>query len=204
MLEEICKTGRMMYAKGLVCACEGNISVRTGDNEIWATPSGVRKGMLTPEMLVKTDMNGNTARGRPSSELKMHLRVYQELSHIKAVVHAHPTYACVYAIRGVPLDKTYLTESVITLGAVPVAPYATPSTDEVPESVAQFLHTHKAVLLANHGALTWGESLSEAYFMMESLESTAKIAYLTEAAGGGREIAPDKAEVPRQIAHKQP
>jgi len=178
----ICEIGRRVYAKSFVAANDGNISVKTGPNAIWATPTGVSKGFMTPDMLVKVDLNGKVLAGKlkPSSEIKMHLRVYKENPNVNAVVHAHPQAATAYAIAGIGLDQAYSPEGVILLGKVPVAPYATPGTFEVPDSIAPFCKDYNAVLLANHGALTWGKDITEAYFRMESLEHYAMTVILTK------------------------
>jgi L-fuculose-phosphate aldolase len=179
--EKICEIGQRLYSRELICGYEGNISIRVSNSEIWTTPSGVCKGFLTPDMLVCVDINGISLNGKkPSSEIKMHLRVYRERADVMAAVHAHPIYAGAYAAAGKALDKYYMTENVITLGAVPLAEYAAPSTDEVPDSIVPFLANHRAVLLANHGALTWGKTLDEAYFLMENVEAAAKTAFLAE------------------------
>ena len=169
--------GRRMYERRYVAANDGNISIRTGENSIWVTPSGVSKGYMTEDMLIRVDLDGNVLEGNriPSSELKMHLRVYQENPQVTAVVHAHPLAATSFSIARIPLDTALLTESVFTLGVVPVAEYATPGTQEVPDSIAPYCRTHNAVLLANHGALTWGRDALEAYYRMESLECSASI-----------------------------
>lgn len=171
----ICEIGKRMYAKGFVAANDGNISVKCSPNTIWATPTGVSKGYMTPDMLVKLDLNGKVIAGKykPSSEIKMHLRVYRENPEVQAVVHAHPPVATSYAIAGIQLDRAVCPEAVVLLGNVPVAPYATPGTEEVPESVAPYCKDYNAVLLANHGALTWGKNAFEAYFRLESLEHYA-------------------------------
>lgn len=171
----ICEIGRRVYAKGFVAANDGNITIKTGPNAIWATPTGVSKGFMTPDMLVKVDLTGKVLAGKlkPSSEIKMHLRVYKENPDVSAVVHAHPQAATAYAIAGIGLDQAYSPEGVILLGNVPVASYATPGTQEVPDSIAPFCKDYNAVLLANHGALTWGKDITEAYFRMESLEHYA-------------------------------
>ncbi len=180
--EMICEIGRRMYQKGFVAANDGNISVRTGDNSIWGTPTNVSKGFMNQEMIVKLDLAGRVLAGtrQPSSEIKMHLRVYQENTSIKAVVHAHPPIATSFAIAGIPLDKPILPEAIVLLGNVAVAPYATPGSIEVPEAIAPFCRDYNAVLLANHGALTWGASLIEAYHRMETLEHYASILLYTE------------------------
>ncbi|HEY8529929.1 MAG TPA: class II aldolase/adducin family protein [Paenibacillaceae bacterium] len=177
----IIEIGRRMYAKNFVAANDGNISVRTGPNAIWATPTGVSKGFMTPDMLVKLDLNGKVLSGknRPSSEIKMHLRVYKENPEVRAVVHAHPVVATSYAIAGISLERALSSEAVVLLGKVPVAPYATPGTEEVAESIAPYCRDYNAVLLANHGALTWGRDPLEAYFRMESLEHYALMSLYT-------------------------
>ena len=148
--------GKRMYARGFVAANDGNISCKVGPNAIWATPTGVSKGFMKPEMLVKLDLTGKVLQGsaRPSSEIKMHLRVYEENPNVMAVTHAHPPIATAFAVAGIGLEKPILTEGVTTLGVVPVAKYATPGTQEVPDSIAPFVNSYNAVLLSNHGALT--------------------------------------------------
>lgn len=171
----ICEVGRRMYMKNFVAANDGNITVKVGPNTIWTTPTGVSKGFMTPDMLIKMDLSGNMISGtrKPSSELKMHLRVYHENPEVNAVVHCHPPVATSFAIAGIDLDKAVSPESVVILGTVPVAPYATPGTQEVPDSIAPYCKEYNAVLLANHGALTWGKDIIEAFYRMESLEHYA-------------------------------
>lgn len=171
----ICEIGRRIYNKNFVAANDGNISVKVGPNTIWTTPTGVSKGFMTPDMMVKMDLSGKVIAGKmkPSSEVKMHLRVYNENPEVNAVVHAHPPVATSFAIAGINLDKPVSPEAVVLLGTVPVAPYATPGTQEVPDSIAPYCKDYNAVLLANHGALTWGADLIQAYYRMESLEHYA-------------------------------
>lgn len=187
---EICEIGKRIYTKGFVAANDGNISVKVNDNEFWATPTGVSKGYLTPDMLIKVDANGKVLEGtwKPSSELKMHLRVYKERSDVGAVVHAHPPTATGFAIAHIPLDKFTMPEAVIFLGTVPIAPYGTPSTDEIPDAISEYLQNHDAVLLENHGALTVGHDLMTAYFKMETLEFFAKISLVARQLGGEKEL----------------
>jgi len=174
---EICRVGKLMYAKGFVAANDGNISVKFGEDAYLFTPTNVSKGDMKPHMIVKTDKEGNVKKGRRkvSSEYKMHLRVYSENSSTGAVVHAHPPAATSFAIAGEPLDKALLTEAVVLLGAVPVAPYGKPGTQEVPDSIAPYCREYNAVMLRNHGVLTWGRDLREAYFRMEAVENFAII-----------------------------
>lgn len=177
----ICEIGRRIYDRNFVAANDGNISVKVGPNTIWTTPTGVSKGFMTPDMMVKMDLDGKVISGKmkPSSEVKMHLRVYKENPKVNAVVHAHPPVATSFAIAGIELNQPILPEAVIMLGTVPVAKYATPGTEEVPNSIAPYCKDYNAVLLANHGALTWGEDLMQAYFRMESLEHYALILMYT-------------------------
>lgn len=182
--EHICEIGRRMYARELVAATDGNISVRT-DNGIIITPSLMNKGFMTPCDLLLIDMNGSVIKGnkKPSSELKMHLAIYKERQDINAVVHAHPVAASAFAINGRAINQRYMAEAVMTLGVIPVAPYAQPSTDEVAKSLIPFIKGHNGVLLANHGAVTWGRDLTEAHNFMEQLEFYCKTVILAEMIG---------------------
>lgn len=177
----ICDIGKRVYNKNFVAANDGNISVKISEDTIITTPTGVSKGFMTPDMMVKVNLNGDILSGnlKPSSELKMHLRVYQENPNVKAVVHAHPPIATSFAIAGINLVQPIAVEAVVGLGNVYVAPYATPGTMEVPDSIAPFVKDYNAVLLANHGALTWGRNLTEAYYRMESLEMYAQMTMYT-------------------------
>ena len=180
--------GKRMYVRNFVAANDGNISVKTGDNEVWATPTGVSKGYMKKKMLVKVDLDGNILEGtcKPSSELKMHLRAYQENEEIRAVCHAHPPVCTCYAIAGIPLT------AVITLGDVPIAPYAKLGSREVPEAVAPFCHTHNGILLANHGAVTWAEEPYAAWYRLESMEYYANILLITEHILGRQNLLTDE------------
>lgn len=173
----ILEVGRRMFERQYVAANDGNISIRTGENRIWVTPAGVSKGYMTEDQLVCVALDGTVLEGtaKPSSETKMHLRVYQENPDVGSVVHAHPVVATTFSIARIPLDVAIMTESVIGLGVVPVADYATTGTQGVPDSVAPFCKEYNACLLANHGALTWGKDAMQAYYRMETLECYAAI-----------------------------
>lgn len=173
----ILEVGRRMFERQYVAANDGNISIRTGENRVWVTPAGVSKGYMTEDMLVCVDLSGKILEGtaKPSSESKMHLRVYQENPEVGSVVHAHPIAATTFSIARIPLDVALMTESVIGLGVVPVAEYATTGTQGVPDSVAPYCRDYNACLLANHGALTWGKDALQAYYRMETLECYATI-----------------------------
>lgn len=200
---QICEIGKRVYEKGFVAANDGNISVKIEEDVFIVTPTGVSKGFMTPEMLIKVDGEGNLLEGerKPTSEIKMHLRVYKERPEIKSVVHVHPPYATAFAIAGIPLNQATMPELIVTLGTVPIAEYGTPSTAEIPDAISPFIPNHNGVLLENHGALTWGENLEEAYFLMESLEFCAKINWIARQMNGDRELS--VANVNRLIEIKQ-
>jgi len=187
--EAIVHVGRRMYDHEYVVTNDGNISVKIASDRIVVTPTGVSKGFMTPDMMAVMDLDGNVIdRGGigPSSEVKMHLRVFKENPSIGAVVHAHPIYATSYAIAGIPLDQPILSEAMLQIGAVPVAHYAKPGTYAVPDSIAPFVEDYGAVLLSNHGALTWGITLDQAFSRMEVLENYAHISFNVRSLGQSR------------------
>lgn len=194
--EQICDVCHKMWQLGWVAANDGNVSVKLDDGTYWITPSGVSKSFITPDKLIRVDGKMNKLEGPaqyvPSSEMKMHMRCYQERDDVHAVVHAHPPTATGYAVANKPLDQYSMIETVICLGSVPVTPYGTPSTYEVPEAIAPYLKDHDALLLQNHGALTVGCDLITAYYRMETLELFAKISLNAELLGGAKEIPQDK------------
>ncbi|MBR3769831.1 MAG: class II aldolase/adducin family protein [Lachnospiraceae bacterium] len=188
--ELMCDIGRRVWQKGMVAANDGNFSVKLNDNEFLCTPTGVSKGFMTPEYICKVDAQGNVLEAnegfRPSSEIKMHMRIYKKRPDVNAVVHAHPIYATAFAIAGQPLDQPIMPEAVIFLGEVPLAKYGTPSTNEVPDSIEEYLPYVNQVLLENHGALTWGSDLLSAYHKMESVEFYANLMYKAKMLGGAQ------------------
>lgn len=196
--EEICEIGRRMYGRRMVAANDGNISVRLSENEILCTPTGVSKGFMEPEQLCKVNLAGNmlgeNASPGPSSEVKMHLRVYQRRPDILAVVHAHPIFATSFAVMGRALDVPIMPEVIVNFGKVPIASYGTPSTAEIPDAVEPYLNDYEAVLLEHHGALTWGKDLLTAYMKMESVEFYAELLYRTTQLGGPRGLSTGQLE----------
>lgn len=195
---EMCEIGKRVYERGMVAANDGNFSVKLNDHEFLCTPTGVSKGFMTPEYICRIDSEGKLleANGdfKPSSEMKMHLRVYKDRPDVQAVVHAHPPYATTFAAARIPLEQPVLSEAVLSLGRVPVAAYGTPSTREVPDAVAEYLPYCDAMLLANHGALTYGDSLIGAYHKMESVEFYARILYQVKLLGGAKELTKEQVE----------
>jgi L-fuculose-phosphate aldolase len=182
---DIVEVGRRMYARGYTASNDGNISVRLGADRLLMTPKSVCKGFMTPDMMCITDLEGRKLQGDrdPSSEMLMHLEVYRQRPDVQAVVHAHPPTATGFAVAGIPLDRAVLAEVLTTLGSIPIAEYATPSTRELPDAVRKYIKAHDGMLLANHGALTVGTDLYAAYFKMETIEHFAKISLVARLLG---------------------
>lgn len=190
--EQICDVCHKMWQLGWVAANDGNVSVKLEDGTFLATPTGISKSFITPEKLVRIDAAGEILEAkegyRPSSEIKMHLRCYQERGDVGAVLHAHPPTATGFAVAHVHLDRYAMIETVAALGSIPVTPYGTPSTYEVPEAIAPYLKEHDAMLLENHGALTVGTDVVNAYYKMETVELFSKICLNAHLLGGIKEI----------------
>ena len=170
---QICDVCHKMWQLGWVAANDGNV-------------------FITEDKLIRVDEDMNVLEGpegyKPSSEMKMHMRCYKEREDVGAVVHAHPPTATGFAVAGKPLDEYSMIETVIAIGSIPVTPYGTPSTYEVPDNIAPYLPEHDVLLLENHGALTVGCDLITAYYRMETLELYAKISLTAHLLGGAKEI----------------
>jgi L-fuculose-phosphate aldolase len=183
---EIVHVCRRLYERGLIAGGEGNVSARLADGTILVTPAGASKIDVAEEDLVVVDAAGApvAGSGRASSELGMHLRIYERRSDVNAVVHAHPPFATAFAVSGLDLMAPVLPEVLMFLGGVPLAPYATPGSPALADSIEPFLQLHDAILMANHGATTFGSALSIAHQRMETLEHAAQILYSARALGG--------------------
>lgn len=190
--EQICDVCHKMWQLGWVAANDGNVSVKMDDGTWWITPTGISKSFITTDKLIRVDKDMNVVEGkkgyRPSSEMKMHMRCYEERDDVGAVVHAHPPTATGFAVAGRALDEYSMIETAIAIGSIPVTPYGTPSTYEVPDNIAPYLKNHDVLLLENHGALTVGCDLITAYYRMETLELYAKISLTAHLLGGAKEI----------------
>ncbi|HTJ23397.1 MAG TPA: class II aldolase/adducin family protein [Gemmatimonadaceae bacterium] len=184
--EAIVLVCRRLYERGLVAGPDGNVSVRRDDGTLIVTPTGLAKVDVTPDDLVVVSLEGLIREGRraPSSELGMHLRIYQRRPDIRAVVHAHPPAATGFAVAGESFMAPVLPEVILQLGEVPLVPYATPGSDALADAFEPFLAKHDGFLMANHGATTIAPSLEAAHQRMESLEHAARI--LLAARGLGR------------------
>jgi len=182
---DICTVGRWIHSRGYVAATDGNISVRLDARRILTSPTGISKGMMVPDDLVITDPRGRKISGRreASSELAMHLLIYNRRPDVHSVVHAHPPTATAHAAAGIPLNKALLSELIIALGCIPVAPYGTPGTQELSDALEPMVPHYDAILLANHGVVTCGPDLLTAFFRVETLEHFAKVSLMTEMLG---------------------
>jgi L-fuculose-phosphate aldolase len=193
--KQIVEIGKLMYERSYVVSSDGNISVRLDENTILATPTMTCKGRMTEDSLALTDMEGKPlSDNRASSELAMHLLIYKERPDVKAVCHAHPPHGTAFAVAGLAIDKPILSEVILTLGCVPLTGYGTPSTSELTEAMKPYVTHHNALLMANHGAVAYGDSLWQAFDRLETLEHTAKIAILAKALGGANDLPADAIE----------
>jgi len=182
---EIVKICHKVYEKGFVVATDGNVSVRLGEDRLLATPSGLCKGLVEANSIILTDMEGNkiSGEGKPSSEIRMHLRAYYERDDIRAVVHSHPPISTAFSIAGIRLAQCVLPEVVLTMGSIPTTEYATPTTAEGPEVIKPYIKDYDAMILDRHGALTVGETLQKAYEKLEKLEHCAHITMMARQMG---------------------
>jgi L-fuculose-phosphate aldolase len=194
--EEVCTTARRMYERGLIVACEGNLSVRLGSERILVTPSAVCKGYLKPSELLVTDLEGEaiSGTGRPSSEIRMHSLYYRLRSDVQAICHAHPPTATGFAVAGLALEDSVLPEIIVELGRIPLAPYGTPGSWEVCEGLEPLVPFHDAILLENHGVVTCGANLRSAYHRMETVEHFARILIVARSLGGAHSLSNERIE----------
>ena len=191
-LVRICQ---LMYERSYVVSSDGNVSVLLEDGRVLATPTMTCKGRITEDLLAITDLEGRSLNDRrASSELAMHLLIYRERPDVRAVCHAHPPHGTAFAVAGLPMDQPILSEVILTLGCVPLAEYGTPSTEELTNVMRPLVKHHNALLMANHGAVAYGSDLWQAFDRLETLEHTAKIAILSRALGGSRNLPPDAIE----------
>jgi L-fuculose-phosphate aldolase len=189
--QQICDVMRLMYEHEFVVANDGNVSARLPNGNLLITASGVLKGYMTPDQVIETDPEGNSLDGRRvTTEVKMHVAAYQTRPDIRAVVHGHPIYAVAFSLAGVSLAECTIPEIIVTMGTIPTAPYATPSTYALPDSLKAFLSTGDAVIMERHGVVTVGGDLIDAYKKLEMVEHTAKITHAARTLGVVRPIAP--------------
>jgi L-fuculose-phosphate aldolase len=196
---------RRLYERGLVAGPDGNVSVRLRDGSIVVTPSGMSKADVTPDDLVLVDGEGRVleGKGNPSSELRMHLRIYERRADVSAVVHAHPPTATGFAVAGESFMAPVLPEVILQMGEVPIVRYATPGTADLADSFDPYLARHDAFLMANHGATTVGPTLEVAHQRMESLEHAARIILAARMLGRVNELSPADVKALRASREEQ-
>lgn len=196
---------RRLYERGLVAGPDGNVSVRLHDGSIVVTPSGMSKVDVTPDDLVLVDPEGRVldGKGNPSSELRMHLRIYERRADVSAVVHAHPPTATGFAVAGESFMAPVLPEVILQMGEVPIVRYATPGTADLADSFDPYLARHDAFLMANHGATTVGPTLEVAHQRMESLEHAARIILAARMLGRVNELSPADVKALRASREEQ-
>ena len=198
--QDLVRFGKMLHSQGFVAATDGNLSVRLDDQRILITPTCVSKGMMRPQDMVIVGLDGRKLNGssNPSSEIAMHLTIYRMRPDVGAVVHAHPCTATGFASAGMALDEPLCSEVVITLGSVPLAPYATTGSMELSDSLRPYIPYHDAILMANHGVVTYGDDLCRAYMRMEAVEHYARIVLTARLLGSAQSI--DSRELEKLVA----
>ncbi len=195
--QDIVDVGRLVYQKGWVAANDGNITIRLDEQRVLCTPTGVSKGMMHPDDLIICDLQGKKLEGRKerTSEIMMHLTIYQMRSDVRSVVHAHPPVATGFATAGRALNQALLPEVIIGLGCVPLAEYGLPGTPALTDPMLPYIPKYNALLMANHGAVAYGEEVFQAFFRMETVEHYARISLVAELLGGPTIL-------PREEVHK--
>lgn len=183
--EEIVRYGRMLHEHGFVAAMDGNLSVRLKDNRVLVTPTCLSKGAMKPADMVIVDLNGERVSGRRNvtSEIGMHLLIYRTRQDVMAIVHAHPPTATGFAAAGIALTEPLVCEVVMGLGCIPLARYGTPGTSELAQTLEPYVPDYDAILMSNHGVVTYGDTLEHAYMKMETVEHFAQIALVTHLLG---------------------
>ncbi|MGC4053129.1 MAG: class II aldolase/adducin family protein [Paludibaculum sp.] len=186
--EDIVQIGRLVFEKGWIAANDGNLSIRLDSNRVLCTPTNTSKGMLSVDDLIICDMRGNRISGAksPTSELAMHLLIYEMRPDVQAVVHTHPPVSTGFAASGRALNQAILPEVIIGLGCVPLADYGLPGTSALTEPLKPYIPRYDAILMANHGVVCYGPDIYSAYFRMETVEHYARIALVAELLGGAR------------------
>ena len=182
---DMASCGRMLHRRGYVSGTDGNLSIRLDASHVLTTPTGVSKRWMKPEEMVIVDMAGRKVSGKcqPSSEIEMHLTIYKMRPDVHAVVHAHPCTATGFAAAGLDLTEPVCSELVLTLGKVPLAPYAHPGTSDLSDALRPFVKDHDAILMESHGVVAYAQNLQKAYLNMEAVEHCATISLVTKLLG---------------------
>lgn len=188
--EDVVRIGRLVFEKGWIAANDGNITVRLDEERILSTPTGVCKGMMQPEDLIVCDLEGTKLSGgrERTTEMGMHLTIYRMRPDVRSVLHAHPPVATGFAAAGRALNLALLPEVIVALGSIPLADYGLPGTPALSEGMLPYIPKYDAMLLANHGAVSYGEDVFQAFFRMETVEHFARITLVAELLGGAKAL----------------
>ena len=186
--QQMCDIGRNIWLKGFCAGNEGNHSYRIGDDRVLCTPTGLSKGFLTPEMITVVDMDGNQVdksnKYKRTSEILVHLAIYKKRPDVRAVIHSHPPHATAFAIANIPLPEGIHPEAEVFLGRVPTAPYATPSKQDLPDSITPLIGPlTNSVLMGNHGVVCFSKDLTDTYYKLEILDAYCRILLLVKQLG---------------------
>src|SRR5688572_3519947 len=184
--QDICEIGRRLYNKGFAAANDGNISIRVGENEVLCSPTMICKGFMTPDDICAVDLDGKQIGGtrKRTSEILLHLTIMKHRPDVKAVVHCHPPHATAFAVAREPIPQCVLPEIEVFMGEVPLAPYETPGGNAFANTVVPFLNKTNTIILTNHGTVSFGATLEEAYWKTEILDAYCRILILTKQLGG--------------------
>jgi L-fuculose-phosphate aldolase len=195
--DDIVEIGTRAYTRGYAASNDGNISARLDKKHLIITPAGISKGFMKTSDLVVVDMNGKVVSGKkkPSSEILLHLQIYKQRPDVNSVCHMHPPYATGFAVAGIPLEQNVLSEVIISIGEIPLVPFGASGTEELYKNLMPFLTGHQAFLLANHGALTVGTDVFNAYYRMETLEHYAQILFIAKQLGNVNTLNEENIEV---------
>ncbi|HPF14458.1 MAG: class II aldolase/adducin family protein [Planctomycetes bacterium] len=193
--QALCRIGALCYQRGTIVGADGNLSAKLSDGTIVITPTGAMKGFLEPEHMAKVDMQGRPIDQGPraSSEVGIHLVCYQERPDVQAIVHAHPPHAVALTIAEIDMQMPIIPEIIVTIGGIPTAPFGTPGTPELPETIRAIVRCSDTVIMKNHGSVTLGTNLMDAYKKLDMLEHTARILWLAHTARGGLSPLPEAA-----------
>jgi L-fuculose-phosphate aldolase len=191
--QAICNIGALCYQRSYIVGADGNISARLSDGSILITPAGAMKGFLEPQHMAKVNLQGHTVDGGPkaSTEVGIHLVAYQERPEMRAVVHAHPPHAVAMTIAGIDMQVPFIPEIVVTIGGVPTADFGTPGTPELAESIREILRCSDTVVMTNHGSVTIGSNLMDAYKKLDMVEHSARILWLAHTVGHAKPLPPE-------------
>ncbi len=183
--ETICEIGRRVYNKGFAAANDGNLSIRVGENEVICSPTMICKGFMTPEDICAVDLDGKQIGGKRkrTSEILLHLTIMKARPDVEAVVHCHPPHATAFAVAGEPIPQCVLPEVEVFMGEIPIAPYETPGGQKFADTVLPFLKGTSCVILKNHGTVSFGKTLEEAFWKTEILDAYCRILMLSRQLG---------------------